>query len=56
MQGAGQQRSQAVPLTVSRDVAFSAAYRDNAEVARLWYVGGAELVTSEYAGKKHAET
>lgn len=36
-------------LFLDANVLFSAAYRENAGVTRLWDVEGAELVTSEYA-------
>lgn len=36
-------------LFLDANVLFSAAYRENAGVVRLWDVEGAELVTSEYA-------
>jgi predicted nucleic acid-binding protein len=36
-------------LFLDANVLFSAAYRPNAGVARLWRVAGAALLTSEYA-------
>jgi len=36
-------------LFLDANVLFSAAYRDDAGVARLWSVEGVELVTFEYA-------
>lgn len=36
-------------LFLDANVLFSAAYRDDAEIARLWELDGVELITSAYA-------